>query len=349
MAPPLPAQRQAALRRAIPLAHAQGLTSIHEILGAPLGGWMADYESLRERGELGLRVFFLLPRDDLDTGIAAGWRTGQGDEWIRQGHVKIFMDGTLGSQTADMLDPFEGQPGNTGMATTSAEEIQELVQRASRAGIAVAVHAIGDAANRKVLDAIERWTVDSGRSPEPGAGHRAPVTALRHRIEHAQLLTATDMPRFAWLNVIASMQPIHATSDMLIADQYWGARSRFAYAFRSLLDEGTRLAFGSDSPVETWNVLAGIHAAVTRQRADGTPPEGWYAEQRISVAEAVHAYTLGAAYASYEEDIKGSLTPGKLADLAVLSHDIFKGHGPDILETQVVGTILGGEQVYWQL
>ena len=157
------------------------------------------------------------------------------------------------------------------------------------------------------------------------------------------------MPRFAALGVIASMQPIHATQDMLAADALWGKRSAHAYAWRSLLDAGAVLAFGSDSPVEDLNVMMGIHAAVTRRRADGSPgPDGWYAEQCLTVDEAVYAYTAGAAYASGEEAIKGSLAPGKLADLVVLSQDIFAIDPAAILETDVIGTMVGGELVYGQ-
>ncbi|MGC8782213.1 MAG: amidohydrolase family protein, partial [Anaerolineae bacterium] len=158
-----------------------------------------------------------------------------------------------------------------------------------------------------------------------------------------------DVPRFAALGVIASMQPIHATQDMLIADARWGKRSAHAYAWRSLLNAGAVLAFGSDCPVEDLSVLKGIHAAVTRRRADGTPgPDGWYGQQRLTVAEAVHAYTVGCAYASGEETIKGSLAPGKLADLAVLSQDIFSIAPEALLETEVVATMIGGEWVYRQ-
>ena len=170
---------------------------------------------------------------------------------------------------------------------------------------------------------------------------------LRHRIEHAQLLHADDIHRFAQLGVIASVQPIHATQDMRIADRYWGARSRYAYAFRSLWDSGAKLAFGSDAPVETPDVIQGIHAAVTRMRADGSPGgDGWYPEERLTVAEAVWAYTMGAAYAGGTESSQGSITPGKLADVAVLSQDIFTIHPMAILETDVEATIFGGVFVF---
>jgi predicted amidohydrolase YtcJ len=235
-----------------------------------------------------------------------------------------------------MLEPYADDPENTGIPTATSEALVELVGKANGAGLSVAIHAIGDAANRAVLDAIA-----AARSAKGSRGQ------LRNRIEHVQLLHPDDLPRLADLDVIASMQPIHATGDMVIADRYWGERAATGYAWRSLLDAGTRLAFGSDAPVEPLSPLLGIHAAVTRRRTDGAPgPEGWYPEQRLTVRQAVHAYTEGAAYASGEEALKGSLAPGKLADLVVLDHDIFEIDPAHIHETQVVATMLGGEFVY---
>ena len=339
--PPPPArQRQEALRRAFLIAHSLGLTGVHEMGHLRGREVLSDYQGLLARGDLGLRVCAMLPRKRLDEAIALGLRTGFGNEWLQIGGVKVFMDGTLGSQTADMLEEFEGQPGNRGVVVTPAEEIREIVRRASGAGLACTVHAIGDAAVQKALDAV-------AMSHPPSFDYAQDRSAIRHRIEHAQLVHPDDIPRFAQLGVIASMQPIHATSDMLIADRYWGDRCRTAYAWRSLLDAGAHLAFGSDCPIETLSPLAGIHAAVTRQRADGTPEGGWYPEQRLTVAEAVRAYTLGAAYASGEESSKGSITMGKLADLVVLSRDIFAIPLEEILETKVVATVLDGKVVYW--
>ena len=275
-----------------------------------------------------------IPAEHLDAAIAVGLRDGLGDEWVRIYGVKAFTDGALGPRSAWMLSPFETDPGNTGIPTLEAEALHALVRKANSAGLSVAIHAIGDAANRAVLDAIAAQF-------EPAA---AP---LRNRIEHVQLLHPADVPRLAQLGVIASMQPIHATSDMLIADLHWGKRAATSYAWRSLLDVGTHMAFGSDAPVEDPSPLRGIHAAVTRRRPDGSPgAEGWYPEQRITAAEAMHAYTMGAAYASGEEMEKGSLTPGKLADLVVLDRDILRTDPMDILHTRVLGTMVGGEFVY---
>jgi len=328
---PGPETRQEALRSAISEAQRLGLTGIHDCDGSES---LSDYQELLSREELGLRVFMMIPRENLDEAIKVGLRSGFGNEYLRIGNLKIFSDGTLGSQTAEMLEPFIGQPQNRGIAAITQHELEDLVGRAADAGIACSVHAIGDKANRRVLDAF-------ARQRQKGTG-----TRLRHRVEHVQLLDPADIPRFKELDIMASMQPIHATSDMLLADRYWGERARWGYAWRSLLNAGTRLAFGSDAPVEPLDPLVGIHAAVTRQRANGEPEGGWYPQERLSVAEAVHGYTLGAAYASGEEKEKGAITAGKLADLVVLSQDVFHIPPEEIVNTRVVATIFDGKIVY---
>ena len=324
---------QAALKVATANAHRVGLTGIHDCEDERA---LAAFQELSKKGELGLRVLIHIPAKNLDDAIGLGLRTGFGNEQLRVGSVKIFADGALGSRTAAMLAPYQDEPLNLGIAVTSKEEMRELVSRASGAGLSVAIHAIGDQANRDVLDILE----DSRQS---GEGRH-----LRHRIEHVQLLHPADMPRLAELGIIASMQPVHASSDMEMAKRHWGEeRARGAYAWQSLLDAGTKLAFGSDCPVEPLDPLAGIHAGATRRRADGSPgPEGWRPEERITVGDAVRAYTSGAAYASGEEREKGSITPGKLADLVVLSQDIFVIPAMSILETEVEATILDGQFVY---
>jgi predicted amidohydrolase YtcJ len=333
-----PKDRQAALARAMTQAHELGISGIHDC-----GEWQSvegasasfsDYQEMLARDELAVRVFMMIPHANLDEAINAGLRSGFGNDYLRVGNVKLFCDGTLGSQTAEMIEPFVGQPGNRGVAAITQEELEDTVLKASAAGIACSVHAIGDMANRRVLDAVDRQ-------------HRAGLgRELRHRIEHVQLLHADDVPRFHELQVIASMQPIHATQDMYLADRYWGERAELAYAWKSLLEAGARLAFGSDAPVESMDPLVGIHAAVTRQRADGQPEGGWYPEQRLTVGEAVHAYTLGAAYASGTEKERGSLVRGKLADVVILSHDIFNMAPQDLLEARVMATVFDGRVVY---
>ncbi len=318
----------AACRQGMRNAAQVGLTGIHDCEG---GREFAAFQSLAQSGELSCRVLIHVPAGSLDAAIDVGLRDGFGNKWLRVCGVKAFADGALGSRSAWMLAPYQDDPGNVGVPTMTGAEMNALVARANRAGLSVAVHAIGDAANRMVLDAIEQ----SGD------------TTLRNRIEHVQLLHPDDVSRLAQLNVVASMQPIHATSDIDIADRHWGRRAATGYAWRSLLDSGALLAFGSDAPVEDMAPLKGIHAAVTRQRPGGYPgPEGWYPEQRLSVGEAVYAYTMGAARAGGEGASKGSLRAGKLADLVVLDRDIFEIAPAGILDTQVVGTMVGGRFVY---
>jgi predicted amidohydrolase YtcJ len=291
----------------------------------------AAYQRLRACRELGLRVVKYLPADALDGALAIGLRAGLGDDWLRVGGIKAFADGALGPRTAAMLAPYEGEPENVGLLTLEEGALCDLARKAVAGGLLLAIHAIGDRANRMVLDALE--SVGTG--------------GLRHRIEHVQLIHPTDVPRLAALGVVASMQPIHATQDCVMADRYWGTRSSTAYAWRSLLEAGTKLAFGSDCPVEDLNPFLGIYAAVTRQRLDGYPgPQGWYPQQRLTVEEAVRGYTLGAAYAAGLEDRLGSLAPGKLADLVVLDRDIFTCDPAAIAETQVAATMIGGRWVY---
>jgi predicted amidohydrolase YtcJ len=325
-----------ALRQGMSEAQRLGLTGFHDP-GHPVV--LAALQVLRARGEMGLRALVHLPSEGLDAARKLGLRSGLGDVYLRIGGVKIFADGALGPQSAHLLAPYEGTASHRGIPTLAAQDLRDLVHCSHQAGLSVAVHAIGDAANRAALD-----TIECARSRDPEAeGH----PSFPDRIEHVQLLHPDDVPRLARLGVVASMQPIHATSDMEMAERYWGRRSDLSYAWRSIRDCGARLAFGSDCPVETLDPLAGIHAAVTRRRADGRPgPEGWIPTQRLTVVEAVHAYTTGAAYASGEASLKGSLSPGKLADAIVLSHDIFEIDPMEILEARVDMTVFDGRAVY---
>jgi hypothetical protein len=328
---PSDAERLAACRRGIAYANQIGLTSIHNCEGAAA---LTTFQQLAQADELSLRVLAHIPESELEAAIEIGLQDGFGDEWISIGGIKAFSDGALGSRSAWMLAPYEDDPDNLGIPTTDPEALQALVNKANGAGLSVAIHAIGDAANRAVLDAIE----SAARSAQDG---------LRNRIEHVQLLHPDDIPRLAALGVVASMQPIHATSDIDIAERHWGERAATSYAWRSLLDTGAVLAFGSDAPVEDISPLLGIHAAVTRRRPDGYPgPEGWYPAQKLTVSEAVHAYTVGAAYASGQASSKGSLTPGRLADLVVLDRNIFEIDPAEIVHTNVYATMVGGKFVY---
>ncbi len=325
-----------ALRKGTSEAHRLGLTGVHDP-GHPIV--LAAFQALRTRGELGLRALVHIPSGDLDAALRLGLRSGLGDEYLRIGGIKLFADGALGPQSAHMLAPYEGTAENTGIPTHTAGELRDMVSRARVGGLSIAAHAIGDAANRCVLDAIE-----FAQSEGPALAHHP---SLPNRIEHAQLLHPDDLPRLVRLGVIASMQPIHATSDMVMAERHWGRRCDFSYAWRSVLDSGAHLAFGSDCPVETLDPLPGIHAAVTRRSSDGSPgPEGWIPVQRLTVTEAVRAYTVGAAQAAGEAHLKGSLSPGKLADVTVLSRDIFAIEPMEILDSRVTMTIFDGRIVF---
>jgi predicted amidohydrolase YtcJ len=325
------AEAEGAIRRAMAHVHRLGVTGIHVPEG-PLA--FGAFQRLEARGDLKLRVCMMLAHDQLDAALATGLRSRFGGDRLRVGPLKIFADGSLGSETAAMLEPFEGSSTNRGILRLPEAELASAVERAARGGIGCAVHAIGDRANRIVLDAFQVT-----RAAWQPAG-------LRQRIEHVQVLHPDDLARLAGLGVIASMQPIHCTQDMDLVDRLWGARGRYAYAFRSLLAGGARLAFGSDAPVETPDPLAGLYAAVSRRRADGRPPGGWYPEERLSVTQAVHAYTLGAAYAAGAEAEGGSLTPGKHADLVVLSKDIMAAPAAALLAARVTHTVVAGEVVY---
>jgi hypothetical protein len=250
----------------------------------------------------------------------------------------MFADGALGPRTALMLAPYEGEPNNRGIAVTEKEEMIEFASRASAAGLSLTVHAIGDRANHDVLDVY-----DAVRQEEHARGGQR----LRHRIEHFQIAHPADFRRLKALDVVASMQPIHATSDMEMADRHWGDRAKYSYAWRTVLESGAILAFGSDAPVDPIEPLAGLHAAVTRQRADGNPgPDGWYPEQKLPIDQAVRAFTMGPAVASGQEARLGSLSPGKLADLTVFDQDIFEITPSELLDVAIAGTMVGGSFRY---
>jgi predicted amidohydrolase YtcJ len=326
----------AQLRTHLPRLLAVGLTSIHDIDGQDC---RAAYETLYARGELPLRVHKSIPVTALDEAIDLGWATGDGDRWLRTGPVKIFTDGALGSHTCLMSEPYDGEPGNHGIAVTPAEEFERLVAKAAGAGIAVAAHAIGDAANAMVLRAYARWreTADA----EPG------VRRLRHRIEHTQHLRPQDVPLLARLGVIASMQPTHCTSDIPLTSRMLAGRDLASYAWRSLLDAGATVAFGSDAPVEAPDPLHAVHAAVTRQQADGTPPGGVDPHERLDLDAALRCHTVAGAYASYEEHLKGRLRPGMLADFIALPTDPYQVEPAALRDLAVALTVVGGV-VRWQ-
>jgi len=249
--------------------------------------------------------------------------------------VKLYADGALGSRGAALLADYSDDPGNRGLMFISEDEMEAALRRVFSCGLQAGVHAIGDAANRQVLDAYEKVLAEFPENPG------------RHRIEHAQILHPDDIPRFSALGVIAAMQPTHATSDMYWADERLGPeRLAGAYAWQSLLDSGARLAFGSDFPVEQVNPMLGIHAAVTRQDLEGWPEGGWLPEERVSRADAIRAFTLDAAYAGFMEQLTGSLETGKRADFIVLDQDIMQIPAADIASLRVIETWVDGERVF---
>ncbi len=325
------------MRVAQQAALASGLTSLHDF-DEP--SCLAALQILRERGELGLRVVKNINKEWLPAALDSGLRWGFGDDWLRIGGLKIFADGALGPRTAYMIEPYDGESDNFGIRTIDKEDMAELVSRASAAGLPSTIHAIGDRAVHDVLDVYENV-----RREEAARG--VTPAQRRHRIEHVQLIHPADVGRLAQLQVIASMQPIHATSDYVMSDRYWGARSQWAYNARVQLDRGAVVAFGSDSPVDAFEPLKGIHAAVTRQRVDGSPgPDGWYPALRLTVDEALRGFTLGPAYAAGMDDRLGKLAPGFLADLVVLDRDLYTITPTDILQAKICGTMVGGEWRY---
>ena len=311
-----------ATRAGVKLANARGVTAIHDKdgwLGAP-----GIFQRLHDESNLSLRVWGSIPHHLLEDAAALSLRSGFGDEFLRIGYLKCFMDGTLGSQTALLTD-------GTGVEITSREELEEIVRRGAERGWPVAVHAIGDQANRNALDAFEA-TRDAW---EP--------KGLRQRIEHAQCLTPEDLPRFAALGVACSVQFSHAPSDRDLADRLWVDRLDGTYAFRSLLESGAVVANGSDAPVEELEPLAGIAAGVLRS-IDERP--AWRPEEALTVEQALHATCVAPAWLSRDERRRGKLLPGYLADLVVLDRDPVTCEPEELRDLQVVATMVGGRWMH---
>jgi predicted amidohydrolase YtcJ len=310
-----------ASREALPVANSRGVTAIHD-----KDGWLGAFEvfqRLLEAGELTLRVWQSFPHEKLEHLQALGLRSGFGDDLLRIGYLKAFMDGTLGSATARLLD-------GSGVELTSRDELADIIRRGAAAGFPVGVHAIGDGANRAALDAFEA----TGDTWQP--------LGLRQRIEHAQLLAPEDVPRFARLGVAASVQFSHAPSDRDLADRLWEGRDG-AYAYRSLREAGAVLANGSDAPVEELDPLRGIRAGVLRTLDEREP---WHPEERLTVDEALEASTVAPAVLAGEGDIRGVLAPGRLADVVVLDRDPLACPEEELPELQVVATMLAGRWVH---
>ena len=311
---------------------AQGVTSVHDMNGFHD---QAVFERLHAEGKLITRIYSSTPLSNWQALKAKIDTTGYGDKWVRIGGLKGFVDGSLGSHTAAFTRPYSDDPNSVGYFVNSKEDLHQWIHDADLAGLQVMVHAIGDSANHTLLNIYEQVSRENGPRDR------------RFRIEHAQHLLPEDIPRFAILNVIASMQPYHAIDDGRWAEEVIGhERARTTYAFHSLLKQGAHLTFGSDWFVAPPKPLIGIFAATTRQTLDGENPEGWMPEQKINVEEALRAYTINAAYASFEENIKGSLEPGKLADFVVLDKDLTSIPPEEIKDVRVMRTYIGGKQVY---
>jgi predicted amidohydrolase YtcJ len=306
-----------AMRAGVRLANTRGVTAVHD-----KDGWLGAlrlWQQLEERGQLSLRVWQSIPHDSLEAAKEVGLRSGIGSPYLRLGYLKVFMDGTLGSQTAWMLD-------GSGVQITSGEELAEIVRRGAEAGFPVGVHAIGDRANREALDAFaETRDVWQPRG-------------LRQRIEHCQLLSPEDLPRFAELGIACSVQFSHAPSDRDLADEFWAGKTEGAYAFGSLLASGARLMNGSDAPIEELDPLAGVRAGV-RRTIDERP--AWHADEALTVAQAFEATCVAPAWLAREERKRGTLIPGHDADLVVLDRDPWED-----LDAEVVATMVGGRWVH---
>ncbi len=291
---------------------------------------------LRDEGKLTLRWTGWLPLAQARKLAAQGIRTGQGDHWVRVGFLKGYIDGTLGDGTAAMFAPFSDREDFHGLPRMTQEEVTGAVLFADRNGFQIGIHAIGDKGVHMVLNAFERAALQNGiRDP-------------RHRIEHAQLIAPDDIRRFGHLGVIPSMQQTHCTTDMRFAETRVGYdRCKTAYAWRSLLDAGAVLAFGTDWPVEPLDPMRGVFSSVTRTNIQAMEPEtGWFPEQKLSVWESIYYYTYGSAYGEHLENVKGSLAPGRLADFVILENDLFRILPEEILNTQVDLTVVGGQIVH---
>lgn len=321
-----------ALLAAMKYVAERGVTSVHN-----MGGFddLAAFERAHASKSLITRIYAVTPIAQWERLRDTVAKRGNGDDWVRIGGVKGFVDGSLGSHTAAMLAAYTDTPRDSGFLVQTKEHLYTWTANADKSGLQVLVHAIGDRAIRTQLDIFERVEKENGTKDR------------RFRIEHAQHVAPADIPRFAKLGVIPSMQPYHAIDDGRWADKVIGPeRSRTTYAFRSLLDNGSRLAFGSDWFVAPPSPLDGIYAAVTRRTLDDRNPLGWVSEQKISVGEAMRAYTMDAAFASFDEAIKGSIERGKLADLVLIDRDITQVPPPSIRDAKVLMTIVGGRVVF---
>jgi hypothetical protein len=333
----------AAMQDGITHLHSLGLTGLHDVRlmggleGAPA---LKAWQLLNEKDKLDLRCWVSLAGERLEEAIALGLRTGLGDDRLHIGHLKYFADGGMGARTAWMLEPY--LDAEYGMPLGSMAELAKKISAAEKAGLAVIVHAIGDRANREIITVLEQLAELRHQT------NKKPFMppALSHRIEHAQMIRSEDIQRLARLKVAACVQPHNMILDINMIDESVGPLGRYTYAYKEMVDAGIAVLLSSDAPVCDPSPLVGIHAAVTRQRRDGTPPGGWYPEQRISVTEALQGYTTVPAAFYGQARNMGSLTPGKWADMIVLDRDIFQVDPMEIADARVEMTVFDGRIVY---
>ncbi|NCF23894.1 MAG: amidohydrolase family protein [Gammaproteobacteria bacterium] len=311
---------------------ALGITGVHD---AGISKTEAEiYMSMADDGDLGVRIYAMLSDTGANLDAFAEPIRAYGNDYLDIAAVKLYSDGALGSRGAAMIEPYDDDPENRGLPFYTQQQLDELVRTANAKGFQVGIHAIGDLGNRMALDAFDR-------------AQRGEPSPLRNRVEHAQIIALDDIPRFSELGVIASMQPVHATSDMNMAEDRVGTqRIKGGYAWRRLLDSGAVIASGSDFPVELPNPFHGLYAAVARQDRAGAPEGGWYADQAMTRAEALHSFTLAAAHAAHQEQRLGSLERGKWADFIVVDRDYFEIPAGEIDDIRVLQTWVGGKLVY---
>ncbi len=324
-------QLKQAIKTAIRHANSLGVTSIQDNSSA---ADLAIYQELLRAGELTLRInawrYGYLYQNFEKLGILPNF----GNDMLRIGTVKVFADGSMGAGTALFFDPYEDDPATSGIPIYKENELYDLIRAIDKAGLQIAAHAIGDRANNWVLNAFEKAFQANGRRD------------ARHRIEHAQVVRPEDVTRYRELGVIASIQPSHCIDDMRWAEKRIGQRCQNAYRFNSFLQAGVKIAFGTDWTVESLNPMLGLYAAVTREFPEGGPEGGWHPEEKITLAQAIELYTLGSAYAEFQEDRKGSIKVGKLADLVVLDKNLFEIPAKEILNARVDLTLVNGKIVY---
>lgn len=324
-------QVKKAIIAAMKHANKFGVTSIQDNSSA------MDYEIYQEllkKNELTVRVNAWRPIDLYKDFAEKGISPSHGNDMLRLGTMKVFVDGSMGAGTALFFEPYSDDPSTSGLPIYPEQELYDLIKKADATGLQIAAHAIGDKANAWILNAFEQAFAENG------------MRQARHRIEHSQVVLPADIQRFRDLGIIASIQPSHCIDDMRWAEKRIGDRVKHSYLFNSFVKAGVHIAFGTDWAVEPLNPMLGLYAAVTREFPEGGPEGGWFPDERISLAQAIEFYTLGAAYAEFQEEVKGSIEPGKLADVVVLNKNLFEISPREILSTKVDLTILGGKIVF---